>query len=349
MKYIYLSFCFIMTSIFSFSDNVNTDSHYQSNLNHNSSINQEDGLYAEIKTSKGDILILLEYEKVPMTVANFIGLAEGTIDNDKKGKGEPYYDGLKFHRVIADFMIQGGCPLGTGTGDAGYKFPDEFHPDLTHSGPGILSMANSGPNTNGSQFFITHKETPWLDNKHSVFGHVVKGQDVVDAIAQNDVIISVNILRIGKDAEKFNVLKSFIDGQADFKELEAEKIKKMQDQLNDLSKGAKKTGSGLMYIMEKEGSGEQAKSGDLVSVHYSGYLIDGTKFDSSVDRGTPIDFVLGQGRVIQGWDEGIALLKVGSKVKFIIPPDLGYGERGYPPVIPGNSILIFEVELVEIK
>ena len=121
------------------------------------------------------------------------------------------------------------------------------------------------------------------------------------------------------------------------------------DQPNDLSKGAKKTDSGLMYIMQKEGSGEQAKSGDLVSVHYSGYLVDGTKFDSSVDRGTPIDFVLGEGRVIKGWDEGIALLKVGSKGKFIIPPDLGYGERGYPPVIPGNSILIFEVELVEIK
>jgi len=338
-----------MTSIFSFSDDVNMDSHHESDVRQNSSINQEDGLYAEIKTSKGDILILLEYEKVPMTVANFIGLAQGIIDNDKKGKGDPYYDGLKFHRVIADFMIQGGCPSGTGTGDPGYKFPDEFHPDLTHSGPGILSMANSGPNTNGSQFFITHKETPWLDNKHSVFGHVVKGQDVVDAIAQNDVIISIDIVRVGKDAEKFNVLKSFIDGQAEFKAMESEKIKKMQDQLNDLSKGAKKTDSGLMYIMQKEGSGEQAKSGDLVSVHYTGYLIDETKFDSSVDRGTPIDFVLGQGRVIQGWDEGIALLKVGSKAKFIIPPDLGYGERGYPPVIPGNSILIFEVELVEIK
>jgi len=338
-----------MASIFSFSNDLNMDSNHESDLNQNSSINQEDGLYAKITTNKGDILLMLDYEKVPMTVANFVGLAEGSIDNDQKAKGVPYYDGLKFHRVIADFMIQGGCPLGTGTGDPGYKFPDEFHPDLTHSSPGIISMANSGPNTNGSQFFITHKETPWLDNKHSVFGYVVNGQDVVDAIAQNDKIISIEIIRIGKDAENFNVVKSFIDGQAEFKAMEAEKVKNMQDQLNKLSKGAKKTDSGLMYIMQKEGSGEQANNGDLVSVHYSGYLLDGTKFDSSYDRGTPIDFVLGEGRVIKGWDEGIALLKVGSKAKFIIPPDLGYGERGYPPVIPANSILMFEVELVEIK
>ena len=350
MKYIHLTFLFVMTSIFSFSDGVNMESQHESDINQNSNINDDDGLYAEIKTNKGDILIFLEYEKVPMTVANFVGLAEGIIDNNQKDKGIPYYDGLKFHRVIADFMIQGGCPSGTGMGDPGYKFPDEFHPDLTHSGPGIISMANSGPNTNGSQFFITHKETAWLDNKHSVFGYVVKGQDVVDAIAQNDAIISVKIIRIGKKAEKFNVLKSFFDGQSEFNALEAEKKKIMQDKLNELSKGAKKTDSGLMYTIEKEGSGQKANSGDLVSVHYSGYLVDGTKFDSSYDRGTPIDFVLGEGRVIKGWDEGIALLKVGSKAKFIIPPDLGYGSRDVGNgLIPANSILIFDVELMEVK
>ncbi len=350
MKYIHLTFLFVMASIFSFSDGVNMESQHESDINQNSNINDDDGLYAEIKTNKGDILIFLEYEKVPMTVANFVGLAEGIIDNNQKDKGIPYYDGLRFHRVIADFMIQGGCPSGTGMGDPGYKFPDEFHPDLTHSGPGIISMANSGPNTNGSQFFITHKETAWLDNKHSVFGYVVKGQDVVDAIAQNDAIISVKIIRIGKKAEKFNVLKSFIDGQSEFNALEAEKKKIMQDKLNELSKGAKKTDSGLMYTIEKEGSGQKANSGDLVSVHYSGYLVDGTKFDSSYDRGTPIDFVLGEGRVIKGWDEGIALLKVGSKAKFIIPPDLGYGSRDVGNgLIPANSILIFDVELMEVK
>lgn len=169
------------------------------------------GLFAEIQTDRGNILLYLEMDKTPLTVANFIGLAEGEIKNSVRDEGEPFYDGISFHRVIADFMIQGGDPDGSGMGGPGYKFKDEFDPTLKHDRPGILSMANAGPGTNGSQFFITHKATPWLDGRHSVFGHVVEGQDVVDAIQQGDVIKHVEIIRKGKDARRFDALKVFND------------------------------------------------------------------------------------------------------------------------------------------
>ena len=290
-----------------------------------------EGMYAEIHTNKGDILLQLEFEKTPMTVGNFVGLAEGNIENDEKEAGVPYYDGLKFHRVINDFMIQGGCPQGSGTGDPGYKFPDEIDSSLKHSGPGILSMANSGPSTNGSQFFITHKETPWLDGKHTVFGHVVKGQDVVNAIAKDDEMITVKILRKGKAAKKFDAPKVFKEVQGNWEaiqkkkeeELKAANAKIIKEKFGDMDT----TTSGLMYKMTTEGSGDNPTKGQTVSVHYTGMLLDGTKFDSSVDRGKPIEFPLGTGRVIPGWDEGIALLKKGGKATFVIPPALAYGAR----------------------
>ena len=311
-------------------------------------INKE-GMYAKIKTNKGDIMLELEFEKTPLTVANFVGLAEGKIKNNKKEVGEPYYDGLKFHRVIADFMIQGGCPDGNGMGGPGYQFPDEIHPDLKHSGPGILSMANAGPGTNGSQFFITHKETPWLDGKHTVFGKVTEGQDVVDAIAQDDKIIEIDIIRKGVNAKKFDS-KAIFDKELEKLEKQAEETaKKAKEAIDALKKGAKVTSSGLAYKIIKKGTGAKAEAGKTVSVHYTGKLSNGTKFDSSYDRNQPIEFELGRGRVIKGWDEGISLLNVGSKATFIIPPDLAYGARGAGGVIPPNATLIFDVELVEIK
>jgi len=319
------------------------------NTTNNNKSNLENGMYAKINTTKGDILIQLEHEKTPLTVASFVGLAEGTMKNNKKGAGTPYYNGLKFHRVIAEFMIQGGCPDGTGSGSPGYSFADEFHPDLKHDKGGILSMANSGPATNGSQFFITHKETPHLDGKHSVFGHVVEGMDVVNLIAQDDVMNSVTIIREGSSAKTFDANSIFETAQAEIKKANAEKAKRATEEMKKLIKGATTTESGLAYFMIKEGEGVQASAGKTVSVHYTGKLADGTKFDSSHDRGQPIEFPLGEGRVIPGWDEGIALLKVGGKATFIIPPHLAYGERGAGGVIPPNATLIFEVELMGIK
>ena len=171
---------------------------------------QEDGVYANITiANKGEILIQLEHEKTPVTVANFVGLAEGAIKNTAKPEGEAYYDGMVFHRVIPDFMIQGGDPTASGSGGPGYSFKDEFEPSLVHDRPGILSMANAGPATNGSQFFITHKETPWLNGRHTVFGHVVKGQEVVNAVAGGDTIQSVVILRKGGSAKSFDAAATF--------------------------------------------------------------------------------------------------------------------------------------------
>ena len=317
-------------------------------------INQTGGsMQAKIETTKGDILIELEFEKTPMTVANFVGLAEGTIENDAKPLGEPYYDGIKFHRVIDNFMIQGGDPTGTGRGGPGYQFEDEFDSSLTHSGPGILSMANSGPGTNGSQFFITHAATPWLDGKHSVFGRVIEGQDVVDAIEQDDVMNKVTIIR---NNVEFDAPKVFKEAQVKAREIADRKNKEKELELEKLSKEfnaqidkAEQTDSGLKYLITKSGTGAKPTSGQTVSVHYAGYLMNGEKFDSSFDRNQPIEFPVGAGRVIKGWDEGIMLLNVGTKARLIIPPELGYGSRGAGGVIPPNATLVFDVELVEIK
>ena len=306
-----------------------------------------EGIYAKFETSKGIVLLELTYDKTPGTVGNFISLAEGTLKNDHKDVGEPYYNGMKFHRVIADFMIQGGCPQGSGVGGPGYQFDDEFHPDLKHNKPGTLSMANSGPATNGSQFFITHGKTDWLDGKHTVFGYVVEGQDIVNNIAQGDMIDSVTIERHGAAAKEWDALKAFEEFNSSGETQKQSTIDVADKAISTLVKGMKKTVSGLYYTITKEGEGEHPPKGANVSVHYKGTLVDGTVFDSSYQRDQPIEFSVGVGQVIPGWDEGILLLKKGAAARFVIPSHLGYGAQGAGGVIPADATLIFEVELIK--
>jgi peptidylprolyl isomerase len=300
-----------------------------------------DGLYAEITTPKGVIVCRLEYRRAPMTVSSFVGLAEGMIAANGV-TGRRYFDGLTFHRVEPGFVIQGGDPKGTGSGGPGYQFPNEISPDLKHDGPGVLAMANAGPNTNGSQFYITMRATPQLDGGYSVFGKVVQGQDVVTKIQKGDRMTSVKILRIGADAQSFTAT------QAAFDALVA--AAKARLRAADLATAAKKypdlkaTPSGLQYRIVKEGSGASPKDGANVTVHYTGWLLDGTKFDSSKDGGSPATFRIGG--VIEGWNEALKSMKKGETRLLVIPPELAYGARGYPGVIPPDAFLVFEVELL---
>ena len=300
---------------------------------------------------------------------------------------------MKFHRVIKDFMIQGGDPAGNGSGGPGYKFKDEFT-DLKHDKGGILSMANSGPKTNGSQFFITHKETPWLDGKHTVFGHVTTGMEVVNAIVQDDIINKITIVRKGKEAKAFNAKKTFEDyfagkAEEDKKEaeIEAERRKKQTEMeaqkkkeylekfgtvisaklasLNDVKAISTKTESGLQYKITQVGTGKKPAEGTTVYIHYAGYLEDGSLFASSYEEVNktfgkfdpnrvsqneyqPFPFKYGnKGGLIPGFLEGVNLMSFGDKATLFIPANLGYGERGAGNVIPPNSNLIFELELLE--
>jgi len=317
-----------------------------------------DGLYAQFNTAKGEIVVRLEFQKVPLTVSNFVALAEGNHPMQSvKPKGTPFYDGTVFHRCIPNFMIQGGDPQGTGMGNAGYSFADEIESSLKHSSSGILSMANSGPNTNGSQFFITHKETPWLDGKHAIFGKLVLGQKVVDAMTNGDTLKTLRIIRVGAEAKKFDAPKVFTESEGALKKKQEEARKAAAAEFERFVKqnypNAQKTPSGLWYDIKEQGAGDKPLPGKTVVVNYTGSFVDGKKFDSNTDpqfgHVSPFEFPLGQGRVIKGWDEGIGLLNVGSKATLIIPYFLAYGENGRPPQIPAKSTLIFDVELTGIK
>lgn len=321
----------------------------------------ENGLYADIQTNKGDILIKLHHKDVPMTVANFISLAEGTNPKLEHSKqGIPFYDGLKFHRVIPNFMIQSGDPTGTGAGNAGFKFSDEF--PLTdegeliykHDKAGVLSMANSGPGTNSSQFFITHKDTPWLDGKHSIFGQVHVGQSVVDSIQQNDVINKIDIIRIGSKAEKFNAPKVFTDELKNQVARKMEREKKLEEVRKRFQKkmgidGATKTDSGLQFLQLQEGNGKKVNPNIPTTVNYTIYMANGTKVQSTLDTNEPFTFTINDKNrpLIPGWKEGALLMSEGEKARLFIPSYLGYGSHGMGPISP-NMDLIFDLEIIKV-
>jgi peptidylprolyl isomerase len=347
--------------------------------------NLPDGLYAKIETNKGEIIVQLDYEKAPITVANFVSLAEGKNEfvTNENIKNRPFYDGLKFHRVIENFMIQGGDPLGTGSGDAGYHFKDEIT-DLRFDKGGVLAMANNGPATNSSQFFITHIETPWLDGKHTIFGHVVgNGMEAVNKILHDDYMSKVTIIRNGDAAKKFDAVKVFHDYfaveaenqkkqaaiDAENKRIFNEKYKTVIDakvkSFAALKANATTTKSGLQFVITKKSGGAKPKAGTGIFIHYAGFLENGTLFDSSIESvcktfGTfdpnraaqngyqPIPFQAGKkDGMIPGFIEGIEQLSFGDKAVIFIPSKLGYGEAGAGGVIPPNANIIFEIELVK--
>ena len=346
------------------------------------------GIFATFLTNKGSIVVQLEYQKTPITVANFISLVEGknTFVTNEKLKGKPFYDGLKFHRVIKDFMIQGGDPLGNGSGGPGFAFKDEFT-DLKFDKGGILAMANSGPTTNGSQFFITHKDTPWLNGKHTIFGHVTQGMNIVNLIAQDDVILKVTITRKGALAKQFNAPKVFSDyyankdedakKQAAIKAQDEDEVKKVYLEkygsvvkekvayLAEAKSSAITTTSGLAYKITQIGTGVKPVDGTTFYFNYAGYFEDGNLFDSNYEticksygkfdpnraaqngyQAFPIQAGKKDG-MIPGFLEALNLMSFGEKAVFFIPSKLAYGERGAGGVIPPNANLIFEIEMIE--
>lgn len=342
-----------------------------------------DGLYAVIETNKGDITCALQYDKAPVTVASFVTLAEGKNDFvAPEFQNKNFFDGLTFHRVVPDFVIQGGDPMGDGSGGPGYQFIDEIS-DLSHNREGILSMANAGPETNGSQFFITLGPQPDLDGRHTVYGYVVDGMDVVKQIAVNDTIRKVSILRNGEAAKKFDAVKTFKEYVVRDKERRKQRealIKKQREEydkkylpvvkakkayFDELRSKASRTKSGVRYVITSKGSGSKPKAGTIIQLHYAGYLEDGHLFDTSLEQvatefGTfderrkaqmgysPISVEAGKRQgLIPGFAEGIEQLNIGDKAVIFIPAALGYGPQGAGDLIPPDANLIFEIEIVK--
>ena len=310
--------------------------------------NLEDGIYAHLTTSKGKITVELAYKKAPLTVTNFIALAEGTKQSIQE-LGTPYYDGLTFHRVIDEFMIQGGDPKGDGTGGPGYMFADEFS-DLIHDKPGVLSMANSGPNTNGSQFFITHVPTPWLDGKHSVFGSVVEGMDVVNSIKQGDILETVRIERVGDEANEFIANEDSFKAQELIRNeaiLAQQKLRlqEFEDYVLANYPDAFKDELGFFSEINNNGEGNLAIEGQTVSVDVAlmAYCCHVLR-----EPGSPIEFTLGSGDIISIIDYSVKQMHIGERRTVIAPYEYVYGDAPSGN-IPQDSYLIFELILVDAK
>lgn len=348
---------------------------------------QEEGLYAILDTSKGEIILNLEYELAPITVANFVTLAEGKNEYvTEEYKGKRFYDGLIFHRVVPDFVIQGGSPTGKGDGGPGYSFKDEFHDSLQHDSAGILSMANSGPDTNGSQFFITKSPTQHLDNRHSVFGKVVAGLSVVDSIQELDTIKEVRIIRNGLSAKRFNSKSTFNKYLKNLKEeeeklqKEREEDQKLRDEITKKRESinaenqkrfrgylAEMTDSlGIRFIKTETTQQQPVTEVDSLLIDYSLYFTNGELVDTSVFEVAESNLINQlNGRpnkenynpisvnkefiangFITGFRLGLSILNVGEKAILYLPYDTAYGENGGNG-IPPKANLIFEVHVTE--
>lgn len=329
-----------------------------------------DGLYAELNTDKGQIVLQLEFEKTPMTVANLVGLAEGTIDNAALPAGTSFYDGTVFHRVVPNHVIQAGIPKDGQSRGPGYMFPNEIHPDLRHSEAGMLGMASSGPHTNTSQFYITLSDRSYLDNNYTVFGHVIEGIEVVHSIVQGDVIDSVVIVRRGKNAKQFKsdtetFQKLVTEAKEKLRAGEEAKIKRETDIIQTNWPQAVTTESGLKYVVVQEGEGQKPAIGSTLKVLYSGETLDGNLLFTSggdgnltpVREATSFDFILGESRINPGIDEALADMKKGEKRVLILKSDLAFGSSGYYAreiqgqkrfVIPPNTTLVYEIEILDV-
>lgn len=337
---------------------------------------REKGIYAELNTNKGKIVMSLSYEKAPMTVANFIGLAEGTIKNASYPKGKPFYNGSIWHRVVKGHVIQGGSPAidkapeKEETSATGYEIPNEIN-DLSHNKAGMLGMANSGPHTNTCQFYITLADRSYLDGNYTIFGEVTEGMDVVNIIAQGDTIRTVKIIRIGKEAKRFKVddaiFARLVDTQwKKVKNEEAERKTKDEAFIKSNYPGLTSTAGGLRFKVLSEGKGVRSFSDSLITASYTGRLINGTTFVSSAESGRPAVNIpaekftvnIGKDQIIKGLKMALTEMNQGEKRLLVVAPELAFGQNGfYARNVPGQKrfvispgeILILEVTLISFK